>query len=68
MKTIVRLFLFLFVQLIFSTILFGQSSLVYQGKIVDAQTKEPIPFVHLFFNNTSYGTQANEEENFEFQK
>ncbi|MEY2793394.1 MAG: hypothetical protein RJA76_1386 [Bacteroidota bacterium] len=51
-----------------STICNAQTKFSYRGKIVDQTTNEPIPFAHIFFNNTSYGTQANEEGEFQLVK
>lgn len=59
---------YLFFLLVLSQIVFAQNRWVFQGKIVDEQTKEGIPFAHIFFNNTSFGTQANEEGEFTISK
>ncbi len=59
------IFLFLISVSIYSE---AQSRLVYQGKIVDQKTSEGIPFAHIFFNNTSFGTQANDLGEFTIDK
>lgn len=38
-------------------LLFGQTGEV-AGKIVDAQTRQPLPFVHVFVGNTTLGTTS----------
>ena len=57
-----------FLFLLIPQLLAAQSRFVYQGKILDQQSKEPIPFAHIFFNNTSFGTQANEQGEFSISK
>lgn len=61
-------FLYLFCYWMMTNVLFAQNRFVYQGKILDSKTKEAIPFAHIFFNNTSYGTQANENGEFSLTK
>lgn len=46
----------------------AQERYIYMGKIMDSKTKEAIPFAHIFFNNTSYGTQASESGEFSISK
>lgn len=68
MKGTIEKFLISLLLMIFSNFMFAQTQFVYQGKILDNQTKEPIPFAHIFFNNTSHGTQANELGEFSLAK
>ncbi|MBN8576366.1 MAG: carboxypeptidase-like regulatory domain-containing protein [Cytophagales bacterium] len=50
--------------LLFScTSLFAQTSKI-TGTLSDSQTGQPIPFAHIFINNTSLGTTSNEVGNF----
>lgn len=39
--------------------LFAQSNITLEGTIIDAKTKDPLPFSHIYFENTSFGTVAN---------
>ncbi|HRX01355.1 MAG TPA: carboxypeptidase-like regulatory domain-containing protein, partial [Cyclobacteriaceae bacterium] len=38
-----------------------------KGKIVDAQTREALPFGNVFVNNTTLGTAGDVDGNFEFK-
>jgi CarboxypepD_reg-like domain len=52
-----RLFCFI-ILVLFCQILFSQS--IIQGKVVSSDTKNPLPSVSVYLNNTSIGTTTNE--------
>src|SRR5579872_3441811 len=47
--------------------LFGQQATI-EGKVVDGGTGAPVPFVNVYFNNTSFGTVADSAGHFKLEK
>lgn len=41
-----------------------QAQVLINGSMVDLDTKEPIPFAHIYVKNTAYGTSSNSEGDF----
>jgi hypothetical protein len=58
-----NLLLFLFVSI--ATLASAQTTRV-SGRVIDADTQEPIPFVNVFFANTSIGASTDADGNFSF--
>ena len=58
--------LFLIIYLFLSVILnsFGQSKVVYSGKIIDSKDNTPVPFCNVCIENTSIGTISNRDGDF----
>ena len=54
---------FLFFQILFIST-FGQT--VFEGKIIDKNSKESIPFVNIFVQNSTQGVISNEDGIFKF--
>lgn len=59
-------------KLIFSFLLFVAVDALCQsgqlsGRILDSQTQEPLPFAHIFINNTTIGTTSDVDGNFLLQ-
>lgn len=52
--------------LLFSTIAISQKTIVY-GKVVDAVTKEPLPFVNVGFKGTKTGTSTDLDGNYRIE-
>lgn len=48
------------------SVLFSQTGEV-TGKILDAQTQEPLPFAHVFVSNTTLGTTSDVDGNFRLE-
>ena len=40
---------------------------VFNGRVIDAQTGEPLPFVSVYFKNSNYGTTTNFDGNYSFK-
>lgn len=57
MRTFLSLFFCLFLQI-------NSAQIDYQSKVIDAQTKEPIPFVNIGIVDSGSGTVSDEEGNF----
>lgn len=58
----------LFLMLFLATLLaFGQDSGTVRGKVIDAQTRETLPFVNILILGTNIGTTTNEEGDFVIQ-
>jgi len=59
-----KFFLHIVYLLLFTSYLFSQTTYTISGKVFDASTKEPLPFVPLIINGTTIGTQSDFEGNF----
>ena len=55
--------IFILSVILFSNSLYGQLA----GKIIDNETKEPIPFANIFLSDLGIGTASNNEGEFEFK-
>ncbi|GAB4203737.1 MAG: DUF5686 family protein [Bacteroidia bacterium] len=60
----IRNIIALFFVSILSSLLFAQQTYTITGKVYDASTKEPLPFVPLIISNTTIGTQTDFDGNF----
>ena len=56
-----KFFLHIVYLLLFTSYLFSQTTYTISGKVFDASTKEPLPFVPLIINGTTIGTQSDFE-------
>ncbi|MEL7146520.1 MAG: carboxypeptidase-like regulatory domain-containing protein, partial [Bacteroidota bacterium] len=57
----------LVVYLVLSTYsLSAQDLLPVQGRVIDAESGEPLPFATVYFNNSTYGTNTDEAGEFRF--
>ncbi len=43
------------------------AQLVISGKLIDTETKDPIPYANIYFENNYFGTMSNEEGEFELK-
>ncbi len=62
----IRSIYFLFFLLLFSVPLLGQVTKI-MGKVVDADTQEPIPFANIFFKGTTIGVTSDFDGNFSIE-
>jgi hypothetical protein len=46
----------------------GQGSFSLQGKVIDSKTKQPIPFVSVFFASTALGANSGDDGNYRIDK
>ena len=60
MKKVLTLVLFA----LFSTVIYGQDVTKVRGKVFDGKTGEPLPFVNVFFTNSSVGTTTDLDGSF----
>lgn len=51
--------------ILFSSNSFSQTTGTIRGKVLDAATKEPLPFANIVVKGTSYGAASNEQGEFE---
>lgn len=65
MKQATKLF-YLLTFLILSSVAFGQKTII-NGRITDAETNEPLPFVNVAFKNSKIGTTSNLEGYFSIE-
>ncbi len=49
---------------LFSTICLAQDVISIRGKVVNAETKKPLPFVNVYFNNTYFGAVTDSSGNY----
>ena len=47
-------------QFLFSIIVTAQDATIIKGIVIDKKTLEAVPFVNIYVNNTTIGTQTNE--------
>lgn len=66
-KISMRTSFFLFVIIFYHSILFSQSDFFIRGKVIDASSNQPLPFANIRVDNTSLGTSANAEGNYELK-
>jgi CarboxypepD_reg-like domain len=52
--------LYTFIIILFSISISAQKSFIITGKVIDKNTKEPLPFASVFINNTTIGATTNE--------
>lgn len=56
--------IYIFITLLLFVKIFAQEKYIISGKVFDASTKEPLPFVPILIKGTTIGTQSDFEGNF----
>ena len=65
-RNIFKLFFLTSITILCSQLLFAQKTIV-SGSVIDAKTKEPMPFVNVIFKNTKSGTTTDIDGNYRIE-